>query len=262
MAEENPKLVNAPSAGALAEANRNRSKFSGHGKSLGAAGYRDPGANDYEGTHSFLSNVDQSISVSPPPQGFDDFHIGVAWDNKPIVARENKGFLQKFLKSPIQHVVARVDLDLGCLYELQDGTRGVVQAFGKRFGDYEDVPYILHSGDERVGKKEGPDESLTINGSEWDKIKRLIVYVYIYKGAAKWAETRPQIHIDVPGEKDLIVTLGAYDENLELCVIGELENVRGGIKLTNRSEYFPGHAEMDRAYGFGLEWVDGKKSTE
>lgn len=262
MAEENPKLVEAPSAHSLAEATRSRAKFSGHGRSLGAAGYRDPGINDYEGTYAFLTAIDQSISISPPPQGFEDFHVGVAWNNTPVTTRQDTSFLGKLLKSPVQHIISRVDLDLGCLYEMQDGTRGVVQAFGKRFGNYDEAPFIVHSGDERVGKKEGADESLTINGAEWNKIKKVLVYAYIYKGAAKWAEIKPQIHIDVPGEKDLIVTLGAYDGSLELCVIGELENVRGGIRLINRSEYFPGHAEMDRAYGFGLQWVDGEKSRE
>ena len=76
-----------------------------------------------------------------------------------------------------------------------------------------------------------------------------------------WQSVNPRIILDVPGEKDLVVNLSAYDDHLPLCAVGGLENVRGGIKLTNYTEYFPGHAEMDRAFGFGLNWADGQKDT-
>jgi tellurite resistance protein TerA len=152
-----------------------------------------------------------------------------------------------------------VDLDLGCLYELQDGTRGAIQAFGEKFGAYERAPFIKLSGDERTGNAKGMDEAIFVNGACWDQIKRLMIYIYIYDGAPRWSEIKPQVVLDVPGENDLIVTLGAHNDALALCAVGGIENVRGGIKLTNYTEYFPGHFEMDRAFGFGLDWADGKK---
>ncbi|CAM5532179.1 Tellurium resistance OS=Streptomyces glaucescens OX=1907 GN=SGLAU_10870 PE=4 SV=1 [Streptomyces glaucescens] len=36
--------------------------------------------------------------------------------------------------------MVNVDLDLGCLYELQDGTKGVVQPLGGYFGDVNAPP--------------------------------------------------------------------------------------------------------------------------
>lgn len=253
MANDRAKVVDAPSLGSMAEASRNRAKFSGHGKAKGAAGYRDPSVNDYEGTYASLSQPGQSVSVNPSAKGIPDFHIGVAWHNMQV---RQAGFFGKVFKTMIN---VGVDLDLGCLYELQDGTRGAIQAFGEKFGAFDKPPYIRHSGDERTGNTGHEDERIFINGAKWGEIKKIIVYLYIYEGATKWAHIRPQVHIDLPGERDLAITLGAYDDALELCVLAELENVRGGIKLTNASEYFPGHAEMDRAYGFGLEWADGKK---
>jgi tellurite resistance protein TerA len=179
--------------------------------------------------------------------------IGVAWDN---VTVEEGGFFGKWFKK-IRKV--GVDLDIGCLYEMKDGTRGCLQAFGEKFGDFNKAPFISLSGDERTGDAEGHDEFLLVNGAHWDDIKRVLVYIYIYEGAPSWSNIKPQIVVDVPGENDLYVTLGAHDDNLALCAVAELENIRGGIKLTNRTEYFPGHHEMDRAFGFGLEWDDGKK---
>lgn len=63
--------------------------------------------------------------------------------------------------------------------------------------------------------------------------------------------------LDIPGEQDLVVSLSEYNNKFALCAVGGLENVRDGIKLTNYTEYFPGHDEMDRAFGFGLKWGDG-----
>ena len=242
----------ASSADSLAKATESVVDFSGHGAALGAAGYRS--ASDHPDNCEFLSEPGQGIAVSPGENGFDSMLIGVAWDN---IRVENSGFFGRFFKKVTK---VGVDLDIGCLYEMQDGTRGSIQAFGEKFGDYNTAPYISLSGDERTGDAEGHDEYMLVNGAKWHEIKRILVYIYIYKGAPSWSEIKPQVVIDVPGENDLYVTLGAHDDALCLCAVGELENVRGGIKLTNRTEYFPGHEEMDRAFGFGLTWEDGKKA--
>jgi len=235
----------------LAKASKSIVDFSGHGTALGAAGYRV--ASDHPENCEFLAEPGQSIAISPGKEGFDSIMIGVAWDNIKV---ESSGLFGRWFKK-----VAKigVDLDIGCMYELKDGTRGSLQAFGDKFGNFEEAPFISLSEDERTGDSEGHDEYLLVNGKKWDQIKRMLIYIYIYKGAPSWSDITPQVVIDVPGESDLYVTLNAHDDQLALCAVGELESVRGGIKLTNRTEYFPGHEEMDRAFGYGLKWADGKK---
>lgn len=240
-----------PSSNSMIDATRSRAKFSGHGGALGASGYRE--ASNHPENCDFLSDPGQSISVNPGPNGFEKIMIGVAWDNIQV---QEAGFFNKMFKK-VRNV--GVDLDLGCLYEMKDGTRGCIQAFGKKFGNYALPPYIQLSGDERTGNSDGHDEYILVNGAHWNDIKRLLVYIYIYEGAPRWSMIRPQIVLDVPGENDLVVTLGAHNDALALCAVGGLESVRGGIKLTNYTEYFPGHEEMDRAFGYGLEWADGQK---
>lgn len=235
----------------MADATRSRADFSGHGGALGAAGHREISINP--DNSEFLREPGQSIAVSPGADGFESLVIGVEWDN---VLVQQAGFFGKLLKKATKK---GVDLDIGCLYELKDGSRGAIQAFGEKFGNFEDPPYMTLSGDERTGDAEGHDEYILVNGKHWNKIKRLLVYIYIYEGAVNWKQINPQILIDVPGENDLVVTLGAHDDSLALCAVGEIEQVRGGIKLINRTEYFPGHHEMDRAFGYGLEWGDGTK---
>jgi len=237
----------------LSEATRSRVQFSGHGKSLGAAGYIDP--NDQEINADFLGRRGDSLSVSPPKEGFGDVRIGAAWNNRFVPDQSFFGKL--FNKSkPVD-----IDLDLGILYELKDGSRGAVQAFGELMGNYSEPPFLSLSGDERTGNAAGDDEYIHLNGKRWTEFKRILIYVYIYQGAMDWAMVKPQIQIHIPDQKPMVVTLSSHNKGLGLCAIAGVENVRNGMVVTNYTEYFPGHAEMDRAFGFGIEWEEGFKSA-
>lgn len=249
MASEQP---HSSSLNALIEADRDRVARSAHG-GLGAAGYVSPLDKSQLGT--FLSKPGETAIVNPPHQGLPDFNIGVAWDN--VAAEKAGGLLSRFFRKKIAR--AGVDLDLGCLYRLKNGARGGMQAFGEQHGAYADPPYICLSGDERKGDRTGPDETILVNGAHWDEIQQILIYVYIYKGARNWAAVKPQVQVRVPGEQPMIVTLGAQKPEMSVCAVAGVESVRGGVKMTSYLEYFPGHAEMDRAFGFGLSWESGRK---
>lgn len=238
------------SQGSLAEASRSRVRFSGHGKAKGAGGYK---VIVEDADCEFLSQSGQTSVINPREDGFGLIRIGAAWDN---VAVEKAGFFDKLFKKATRQ---GVDIDLGCLYELEDGSRGCVQAFGNMLGAFDEAPYIALSGDERTGNAEGDDEFIRIDGKNWNKIKRVLIYVYIYNGAGNWADIKPQIQLSVPGEHPMVVSPDVHISELAVCAIAMVENIRGGIRLTNHTEYFPGHAEMDRAFGFGIEWADGRK---
>ena len=235
----------------LAEASRDRATFSGHGASLGAAGPRQASYDPENSEH--LRTPGQSIAINPGSEGFEYINIGVAWNRARINDTSLVGRLLKLTKT------VPVDIDIGCLYELADGTRGAIQAFGGKYGSFTSAPYIALSGDERSGVTKGIDEILCVNGAYWDHIRRMIIYLYIYNGPPNWSSICPRVMIDVPGQDDLYVVPGVRNDSLKLCAIGGLENSRGGIKLTNYTEFFPGHDEMDRAFGFGLSWGDGRK---
>ncbi len=241
-----------PSQNSLIAATKSRAKFSGHGGAKGAAGKRQK---SYDPENSeLLHNPGDSVSVSPGKEGFETITIAADWNE---IAGEKSGFFGKLVGIT---GAKPVDIDLGCLYELEDGSRGAIQAFGEKFGDFDKPPFIKLSGDERTGKTAGHDEFITVNGSQWKNVKRMLVYLYIYQGATKWLEVAPRVFVDIPGENDLVVTLKDSDDSLALCAVAGLEQIRGGVKLTNYTEYFPGHAAMDRAFGFGLEWDEGEKS--
>ena len=237
------------SQAALLNAERDRATQSSHG-GLGAAGY----VPDAGGSSAFLSRPGEIAVIDPPASGLPNFEIAVAWDN---VAVENEGnILKKMIKKADG---SGVDLDLGCLYKLKNGIRGGLQAFGDIHGSLKEEPYIALSADERTGDREGPDETLWINGTHWQDIAEILIYVYIYDGAKNWASVKPQVQVRVPGLPPVVVTLATGRAGLPVCAVASIENVRSGIKLNTHLEYFPGHAEMDRAFGFGLEWESGTK---
>ncbi len=240
------------STDSMSEASRNRAEYSGHGNAKGAAGYRP---DNEEHIENMLNGFGETLVVQKPEAGFDDIVIGASWDN--IEVEQASGLFGKFFKKVTKQ---GIDIDLGCLYELQDGSRGCLQAFGDMYGEYDNAPYIHLSGDERTGDKEGDDEGMHINGTQWSQIKRLVVYVYIYSGGDfNWETIRPKVTIRIPGEQPLVITPAIKKTDLPVCAVASIENEREAIKFTNFGEYFPGHAELDRAYGFGLSWDDGSK---
>lgn len=243
---------NGGSKASIEEANRDRAVRSRYG-GLGAAGYISE--KDSSQASAFLSRPGETAIVNPPEGGLQDFQIAVAWDN--IEVEEAKGLIDRFFKKKV--LKKGVDLDLGCLYRKKNGLRGGLQAFGEQHGALNESPFIALSSDERTGDREGPDETILINGAHWDEFERVLLYVYIYKGAENWEAVRPQVQVKVPGEQPMVVTLNASKTEMAVCAVAMLENVRGGIKLTSCLEYFPGHQSMDRAFGFGLEWEAGSK---
>ncbi len=240
------------SANSLLDANRDRVEKSRYG-GLGAAGYISFENQGHSGT--FLSKPGEVAVINPPQAGLPNFNISMAWDN--VAVKKEKSLLKKLLKKKIMR--SGVDLDLGCLYVLKTGLRGGMQAFGEMHGSLDQEPYIFLSQDERTGNREGPDETILVNGAHWDDIQKILIYVYIYDGARDWAAVKPQVQVRVPGEEPMVVTLSTRKDKMSVCAVAGLENIRGGIKMTSYLEYFPGHAEMDRAFGFGLDWESGAK---
>ena len=156
-----------------------------------------------------------------------------------------------------------IDLDLGCMYELADGRRGLVQALGNTFGDYERDPFIQLDADDRTGAAAN-GENLFINGERFDKIKRAVIFSFIYEGAANWGVTNGVVTVTAPGQAPVEVKLDGGDRQI-MCAIALIENRGGNLVITKLAEYFQqqgmtsAHELMDRHYGFGMRWKTGSK---
>lgn len=151
-----------------------------------------------------------------------------------------------------------IDLDLGAFVELEDGYKSVIQALGNAFGDYHDEPYVQLQGDDRTGDN-ASGEWLHINGREWKHVREVLIYAFIYEGAASWDKTDGIVTIHVPDQPPIETRLTEGDNRRTLCAIARLVNENGAIRVERINQYFKGQSEMDKAFNWGFRWSAGSK---
>lgn len=152
-----------------------------------------------------------------------------------------------------------IDLDLGCLYELKDGSKSSVQALGNHFGSLSSPPYISLDGDDRSGAST-TGENLRINGNQIANIKRVLVYTFIYEGVANWQQADATVTIKYPGAEDLIVKMDDFNTRKMMCGLVLFENVNNQtFSVEKIVQFYDGHRALDKAFNWGLNWVAGKK---
>lgn len=164
-----------------------------------------------------------------------------------------------------------IDLDLGCFYELRDGTKKVIDGLqfshGRggakdkvtRQGCYTQKPFIWHQGDDRGGGASS-GETIMINPQGINDIKRIIVYTFIYEGVAKWSETNAVVKVKVPGQEEVVVEMGQQFSNSKFCAIAQLDfGGDNSITVKKLVTFHGGHADCDRHYGWGFNWSPGSK---
>ena len=191
--------------------------------------------------------------------------VNLNWNQTPAATPEKAaptGFMGK-LFAQVAGKTKGIDLDIGCLFELSNGSKSAVQALGNSWGAYDQAPYIHLEGDDRSGStSEG--ENLFINGVHFDQIKRVLIYSFIYEGVPNWAATDGIVTIEIPGQPSVEVKLD-NGSSQPMCAIAMLDNQNGTLQVTKLVEYFGGHGkvtahqEMDERYNFGLNWKAGKK---
>jgi len=205
-------------------------------------------------------------------RGFGRIHVNLNWNQSatasPAPAPAKTGFFDKLLGGVAGATGARkgrggIDLDLGCMYELADGRRGLVQALGNAWGDFEREPYIRLDADDRTGAAAG-GENLYINGERFDGIRRALIFSFIYEGVPNWAATDGVVTIAAPEQAPIEVRLDGGGNQM-MCAIALIENRGGSLVVTKLAEYFQqqggtsAHELMDRHFGFGLRWKTGTK---
>ncbi|PKN72314.1 MAG: stress protein [Candidatus Cloacimonetes bacterium HGW-Cloacimonetes-3] len=176
-----------------------------------------------------------------------------------------KGFFANLLNSS-----QGIDLDLGCFYELRSGEKMVIDGIqfahnqggprerATKQGCLTRAPWIWHSGDDRSGAGDG--ENILVNPKGIKELKRIIVYCFIYDGVAKWMETNAVVTVKVPENPDIVVEMGKQNSTLKFCAIAEiLLDATDSITVKKLLTFHTGHAECDKAYGWGLQWHAGSK---
>jgi len=167
-----------------------------------------------------------------------------------------------FLKRAMAGVAPGIDLDLGCLYEFADGSKGVVQALGKAFSapaPFTDQRVIWLDGDDRSGSNTG-GENLFVNLEFSKHIRRVLVFASIYEGAPNWAAANGVVTLYPANGPEVEVRLDEHDPKSSMCAIALLETNGTDVSVRREVRYIHGAQDvLDRTYGWGMNWSRGRK---
>jgi tellurite resistance protein TerA len=155
----------------------------------------------------------------------------------------------------------QLDLDLGCLYEFADGTKGVVQALGNAFTARNRAGRQLISldGDDRSGSV-AAGENLSVDLSDVSQLNRILVFALIYEGAANWAAAQGVATLYPVGAAPIEVLLDDPRDGARICAIAMISNQGGEVVVRREVNYINGaQRALDEAYGWGMNWTPGRK---
>ena len=178
-------------------------------------------------------------------------------------SKGNSGFFGMF-KKPI-------DLDLGCFVEMRDGglwcidglqfahNQGGPRDRQTRQGCYTLNPYVWHNGDDRDGSAMS-GENISVNPAKINEIKRMLIYTFIYDGAARWSDTDAVVKVVVPGIDTIEVKMDQQESNKRFCAIAALDfGGDNSITVTKLVTFFDGHPDCAQAYGWPFKFTPGTK---
>jgi len=159
-----------------------------------------------------------------------------------------------------------LDLDLCCLWELQDGSKGTIHAIGN-FGSLENSPYILLDKDDRTGAS-ASGENLDINLDHTTDFRRILVFASLYEGAPDFRGVRATATLYPVGAPPIEMSIDGCTNDSRRMVLALIENINGELVVRREGVFLPRPTDpsiflnqgVDLAYGWGMEWVavDGK----
>ncbi|MFG2640568.1 TerD family protein [Streptomyces sp. NPDC048370] len=161
------------------------------------------------------------------------------------------------------HASGGLDLDLCVLYELADGSKGVVQAL-QGFGSLTEPPYVQLDADDRTGAR-AEGENLTINLDRADEFRRLLVFVVIYAGASDFADLHATVTLKPHDGAPIEFSLDECTVPARTCALALLTQEDGDLTVRREARFLvnePGismQQTADEAYGWGLNWTPAVK---
>lgn len=188
------------------------------------------------------------VSLDKKTDGFGEISINLNW-HRDNASAQNSGLIASLFGAKTK----AIDLDLGCLCEMQTGQVTAIHAPGKLYGSLQQEPYIaLNADDQSAAGIDG--RWLRINGQYWSRFKRILIYAFNPNGSLHWADARGVVKIYVADEAPLELRLIEGSRISNICAIALLKNVDGALRVNREMHYFSGHKTMDKYYHWGVNW--------
>lgn len=193
-----------------------------------------------------LEKSSPSVNLKKTGDTFGEIVLNLNWSQ----GDQKRGFFGGGSKN--------IDLDLGVLFELKDGTKSVIQALGRTFGDFDREPWIALSGDDRTGAVSA-GETIRVNGRYFDNIKRIAVFALIYDGVPNWSKTDGVVRMNIPGQPEIEIRLDEGRDNCRLCGIAIIDNEGGTLNMKRHMQYYSSQKPFAEDIGIHLRWQAGTK---
>lgn len=193
-----------------------------------------------------LTKSSPSVSLTKEGITGSRMRVNLNW----VQAAPGRGMLKRLM--------GPTDLDLCCLWELADGSKGIVQALGNMFGSADAPPYVFLDGDDRTGANTS-GENLYINLDHKSSFKRLLIFAFIYKGVT-FDDAQAVVTLTPATGPELEIRLDESGGAARSCAIAMVQNQDGDLTIQREVRYIKGNQQkVDQAYQWGLQWRAGTK---
>ncbi|MFE5260753.1 TerD family protein [Streptomyces coelicoflavus] len=205
-----------------------------------------------------LTKAAPSVSLTKQGGTSGAMRVNLNWQ----VRKQFSGWARKLGRPAAMH--DDLDLDLCCLYELSDGSKGVVQALGNAFGALHQPPFIHLDGDDRTGAV-STGENLTISLDHQRYFRRILVFVTIYEGARSFADLHATVTLQPQYGAPVDFSLDECTVPSTVCALALITNTGNDLVVQREARYLvpdrgvSPQRTVDYAYGWGMNWTPGRK---
>ncbi|MCC3650293.1 TerD domain-containing protein [Streptomyces sp. S07_1.15] len=205
-----------------------------------------------------LTKASPTVSLSKQGGTSGALRVNLNWETR----KQFKGWGSKLGRAMAMH--ADLDLDLCALFELRDGSKGVVQALGNAYGSLHRPPFIHLDGDDRTGAV-ATGENLTINLDHKHDFRRILIFVTIYEGARSFADLHATVTLQPQHGAPVDFSLDECTVPSTVAALALLTNEGGDLTVRREARYLvpergvSPQRTVDYAYGWGMNWTPGRK---
>ncbi|MCZ9347239.1 TerD domain-containing protein, partial [Streptomyces sp. TRM76130] len=205
-----------------------------------------------------LTKAAPSVSLTKQGGVSGALHVNLNWEARGQLS----GWARKLSRSLAPQ--SGPDLDLCALYELADGSKGVVQSLGNAFGALDRPPFIHLDGDDRTGAA-ASGENLTVNLDHLREFRRILVFVTVYEGARSFAGLRATVTLRPQHGAPVDFSLDECTVPSTVCALALITRTGDDLVVRREARYLvpergvSPQRTVDRAYGWGMDWTPGRK---